>query len=110
MTTAEEIHIEVVYALPTKQVLLQICLPQGATVDMAIRCSGILTQFPEIDLARNKVGIFSKLVKLDETVRDRDRVEIYRPLIAGNCANRPERRIASSTVAAGASKTSSNTC
>ena len=82
MTTAEEIHIEVVYALPTKQVMLQICLPQGATVDMAIRCSGILTQFPEIDLAINKVGIFSKFAKLDETLRDKDRIEIYRALIA----------------------------
>ena len=42
----------------------------------------MLDAFPEIDLAKNKVGIFSKLVKLDETVRDKDRVEIYRPLIA----------------------------
>jgi hypothetical protein len=42
----------------------------------------VLDAFPEIDLAQNKVGIFSKLVKLDEKVRDRDRVEIYRPLIA----------------------------
>ena len=48
----------------------------------AIRASGVLDAFPEIDLAKNKVGIFSKLVKLDETVRDKDRVEIYRPLIA----------------------------
>jgi putative ubiquitin-RnfH superfamily antitoxin RatB of RatAB toxin-antitoxin module len=51
-------------------------------VEDAIRASGVLEAFPEIDLARNKVGIFSKLVKLDEKVRDRDRVEIYRPLIA----------------------------
>lgn len=75
-------NVEVVYALPARQVLLRVCLVEGATVEDAIRASGVLEAFPEIDLARNKVGIFSKLVKLDEKVRDRDRVEIYRPLIA----------------------------
>ncbi|MDP1646557.1 MAG: RnfH family protein [Thiobacillus sp.] len=81
MNTAN-INVEVVYALPTQQPLLQVRLAEGATVEDAIRASGVLDAFPEIDLARNKVGIFSKLVKLDEKVRDRDRVEIYRPLIA----------------------------
>jgi len=51
-------------------------LAEGATVDDAIRASGVLEAFPDIDLAKNKVGIFSKLVKLDEAVRDKDRVEI----------------------------------
>lgn len=76
------LNVEVVYALPTQQPLLKIQLAEGATVEDAIRASGVLDTFPEIDLTRNKVGIFSKLVKLDEPVRDRDRVEIYRPLIA----------------------------
>ncbi len=80
--SASPIRIEVVYALPDKQPLLKIDLAEGASVEDAIRASGMLDAFPEIDLARNKVGIFSKLVKLDEKVRDRDRVEIYRPLIA----------------------------
>ncbi|MFO7543354.1 MAG: RnfH family protein [Thiobacillus sp.] len=80
--SAAEIHVEVVYALPGQQPLLQVRLAEGATVDEAIRASGILEAFPEIDLATNKVGIFSKLVKLGESVRDKDRVEIYRPLIA----------------------------
>jgi putative ubiquitin-RnfH superfamily antitoxin RatB of RatAB toxin-antitoxin module len=75
-------NVEVVYALPARQALLRVRLAEGATVEDAIRASGVLEAFPEIDLARNKVGIFSKLVKLDEKVRDRDRVEIYRPLIA----------------------------
>ena len=79
---AAGIHVEVVYALPTQQLLLRVQLADGASVEDAIRASGVLETFPEIDLARNKVGIFSKLVKLDEKVRDRDRVEIYRPLIA----------------------------
>jgi hypothetical protein len=61
---------------------LRVQLAEGATVKDAIRASGVLDEFPEIDLASNKVGIFSKLVKLDEAVRDKDRVEIYRPLIA----------------------------
>jgi putative ubiquitin-RnfH superfamily antitoxin RatB of RatAB toxin-antitoxin module len=82
MTPAADIHVEVVYALPDQQPILSVTLPDGATVEEAIRRSGVLESFPSIDLAVNKVGIFSKLVKLDEKVRDRDRVEIYRPLIA----------------------------
>ena len=82
MTSASEIHVEVVYALPDQQPILSVTLPDGATVEEAIRRSGVLETFPTIDLSVNKVGIFSKLVKLDEKVRDRDRVEIYRPLIA----------------------------
>jgi putative ubiquitin-RnfH superfamily antitoxin RatB of RatAB toxin-antitoxin module len=76
------IHVEVIYALAEAQPLLRVQLAEGATVDDAIRASGVLEAFPDIDLAKNKVGIFSKLVKLDEPVRDKDRVEIYRPLIA----------------------------
>jgi hypothetical protein len=79
---SQTVSVEVVYALPQQQTLLTVTLPEGATVEDAIRQSGILEKFPEIDLARNKVGIYSKLVKLDEKVRDKDRVEIYRPLIA----------------------------
>jgi putative ubiquitin-RnfH superfamily antitoxin RatB of RatAB toxin-antitoxin module len=76
------IHVEVIYALPETQPLLRVQLAEGATVNDAIRASGVLDAFPDIDLSKNKVGIFSKLVKLDERVRDKDRVEIYRPLIA----------------------------
>lgn len=82
MNRAATLTVEVVYALPAQQTLLRVELAEGATVEDAIRASGVLEACPEIDLAQNKVGIFSKLVKLDETVRDRDRVEIYRPLIA----------------------------
>ena len=81
MSTAT-INVEVMYALPAQQPLLRVRLAEGATVEDAIRQSGVLDAFPEIDLAKNKVGIFSKLVKLDEKLRDKDRVEIYRPLIA----------------------------
>lgn len=78
----ETILVEVAYARRDQQVLIPVRLPPGATVEEAIRRSGVLERFPEIDLARNKVGIWSKLTKLDTPVRDRDRVEIYRPLIA----------------------------
>jgi len=79
---ADEIQVEVAYALPERQVLLPLKLPAGATVEEAIQRSGLLERFPEIDLAQTKVGIFSKLTKLDAVLRDKDRIEIYRPLIA----------------------------
>jgi hypothetical protein len=56
-------------------------MPDGATIQDAIARSGILKQFPEIDLEKNKVGIFSKLSKLDAALNDGDRIEIYRPII-----------------------------
>jgi uncharacterized protein len=79
---SDMMEIEVVYALPHEQVLLKIKLPQGATVAEAIKASGIVERHPEIDLAQNKLGIYGKLTKADAVLRDRDRVEIYRPLIA----------------------------
>lgn len=79
---ADEIGVEVAYARPEEQVIIPLRVPASATVEEAIRRSGVLERFPEIDLATNKVGIFSKITKLDATVRDQDRVEIYRALIA----------------------------
>jgi len=76
------INVEVAYALPEKQVLLSVQVKEGATVQQAIEASGLLTQFPDIDLSKNKVGIFGKLAKLAATLREKDRVEVYRPLIA----------------------------
>lgn len=77
-----EIRVEVAYARPDQQVILPLKVADGTTIEQAIRASGILEKFPEIDLATNKVGIFSKLSKLDVALRDKDRVEIYRALIA----------------------------
>jgi putative ubiquitin-RnfH superfamily antitoxin RatB of RatAB toxin-antitoxin module len=54
----------------------------GSTVREAIECSGLLPQFPEIDLSTQAVGIFGRIVKLDTRVNDGDRVEIYRPITA----------------------------
>lgn len=82
MSNQEHILVEVAYALPDRQKLLVVKLAAGSTAEDAIRRSGILHEFPEIDLAKNKVGIFAKACKLDTLLRDQDRVEIYRPLIA----------------------------
>lgn len=79
---ADEIQVEVAYALPAQQVILPVKAEAGITVEDAIKRSGILERFPEIQLAQAKVGIFSKLTKMDTVLRDKDRVEIYRPLIA----------------------------
>ncbi|ENM5740562.1 RnfH family protein [Vibrio mimicus] len=79
---SEMIQVEVVYALPHEQRVLKLVVEQSATVEEIIRTSGILQMYPEIDLTVNKVGIFSRNVKLDAKVRDKDRIEIYRPLLA----------------------------
>lgn len=80
---ADTINVEVVYALPERQELIRLRLPQGATVHQAIDSSGLLQKYPGLDPGKaNKVGVFAKLAKLDTVLRDRDRVEIYRPLIA----------------------------
>lgn len=77
-----KIVVEVAYALPQKQYLQRVTLEEGATVEQAILASGILALRDDIDLAKNKVGIYSRPVKLQDVVQDGDRVEIYRPLIA----------------------------
>lgn len=82
MENAELIEVEVAYARPDTQVIIPVKVHTDATVEEAIRHSGILEAFPEIDLDRNKVGVFGKLAKLGATLRPGDRVEIYRPLIA----------------------------
>lgn len=79
---SESISVEVVYAQRDKQERVPLKLPAGSTAQQAIEASGLLQKFADIDLAKNKVGIYARLVKLDQALRDRDRVEIYRPLIA----------------------------
>lgn len=70
------------YALPEKQYLQRVTTDEGATVEQAIIASGLLALRDDIDLAKNKLGIYSRPVKLHDEVHDGDRVEIYRPLIA----------------------------
>ncbi len=75
--------IEVCYALADRQELVTLDLPEGSTALQAVEVSGLLQKYPEIEPGGlNKLGVFAKLVKADAVLRDRDRVEIYRPLIA----------------------------
>lgn len=82
MSTTESIKIEVVYAQAERQEVVPLTLPAGAIVLQAVEASGLPMKYPEIDLAKGKFGIYSKLARPDVVLRDRDRVEIYRPLIA----------------------------
>ncbi len=72
--------IAIAYAQPTRQAWLEVDVPEGATLREAIERSGVLKQFPEIDLATQKVGVFSKITPVDSVLNEGDRVEIYRGL------------------------------
>ena len=74
------IAIEVAYATPEQQAIVALNMPKDATVAQAITASGLLNQFPEIDGADIKAGIFGSVCKLDQPLKPGDRVEIYRPL------------------------------
>lgn len=76
------LRVEVVYALPDQQVMTLLEMEEGASVREAIESSGILRQFPEIELVQGRVGIFGKPVDPNSLLRDGDRVEIYRSLEA----------------------------
>lgn len=89
--TARMLRIEVVYALRDRQTLLTIVVEEGTTVILAVERSGILQRYPEIDLARAVLGVFGKVVMPATPLRDGDRVEIYRPLIANPKQTRRER-------------------
>lgn len=85
------IRVEVAYARPDQQVIIPVELPTGATLEQAVIESRLLEQFPDLDLQTAKVGVFGKLGKLSNPVRNGDRVEIYRPLIADPKAVRQQR-------------------
>ena len=79
---SERITVEVAYATAERQSLLTLAVAAPCTIEQAIIASGILQQFSEIDLSVQKVGVWSRPVKLQEEVQPGDRIEIYRPLIA----------------------------
>lgn len=79
---SKTIPVEIAYATPAQQIILKLQVEEGVTAEQCILASGIQQKFPEIDLAQNKIGIFGKLVKPSTLLREKDRVEIYRPLIA----------------------------
>ena len=77
-----QINIEIAYALPDRYYLKSSQVDEGTIIQTAILQSGILQQFTEIDLRENKVGIYSRPAKLTDQLKDGDRIEIYRPLLA----------------------------
>ena len=79
---AEALRVQVCYATPARDILLELEVEQGTTIEQAIVRSGILAQVPGIDLSVQPVGIYSKKKALDTVLREHDRIEIYRPLVA----------------------------
>jgi hypothetical protein len=95
------IRVEVAYALPERQLVLPVEVPSGTTALEAVRLSGIEEQFPGIDLAISRLGVFGKLCKPDRILAPGDRVEIYRPLKADPKARRRERAAEGGTIGRG---------
>lgn len=91
MADAGKILVEVAYAKENEQVIIPLNVDAGTTLEQAVQLSGILEQFPEIDLTQNKAGIFGKIAKADTELREKDRVEIYRSLIADPKESRRKR-------------------
>jgi len=75
-------NVGVAYADKFKQIWLKLDVPEGSTVKDAIEKSGLLKQFPDIDLEKQKIGLFGKLTRLDALLEEGTRVEIYRAITA----------------------------
>ncbi len=75
------LNVSVIYATPDRQVEIPVKVEANCNVAVAIRRSGLLNEFPELDLADLSIGIFSRVVKLDDALSDGDRIEIYRGLL-----------------------------
>ncbi|MCR4347368.1 MAG: RnfH family protein [Sulfuricaulis sp.] len=82
MKQGDNWRVEVAYATPLRQEVVELPVDPGTTIEQAIRASGMLERFPEIDLSQHRVGIFGELADLHDPVHDDDRIEIYRPLLA----------------------------
>ena len=95
-----DFRVEVVYALPQRQTLIALTVDEGTTVAQAIRRSGLLEQHPDLDPKTAQVGVWGRAVELDHRLRDRDRVEIHRPITADAKEVRRERVQATRTTAA----------
>jgi hypothetical protein len=80
MRDDDTLAVEVIYALPLTQDCVTLALPAGCRVREAIEGSGLLQRHPSIDLESCRLGVWGRRAKLDDALRDGDRVEIYRPL------------------------------
>lgn len=79
---AEHITVQVCYAAPMHEYFRELSVAAGTTIEQAIGLSGVLADIPGIDLAVQPVGLYGKKRPLDTVLRDRDRIEIYRALVA----------------------------
>lgn len=75
------VNVELAYAKPEQQLTVTLAIEDGATVEAAIKASGLLERFPEIASSELNVGIFGVACTLDQSVKEGDRIEIYRPLL-----------------------------
>ena len=82
MAEPAELQIYVTYAKAQEEFIRPLRVAPGTTVGQAIELSGVLASYPEINLVTQPVGIYGKKKTLDTALRDRDRIEIYRPLVA----------------------------
>ena len=76
------ITVEVVYASRSQQIINEVQLARGASIEDGIVLSGIMDKCHDIDLSANKVGIYGAIKPLTEMLNDGDRIEIYRPVTA----------------------------
>lgn len=81
MATDKKFFVEVAYATPAAQKIISLEIEPGLTIETVIDRSGIVEFFPEIDLMKQKVGVFGEIKKLTDIVQAKDRIEIYRPLV-----------------------------
>jgi putative ubiquitin-RnfH superfamily antitoxin RatB of RatAB toxin-antitoxin module len=79
---ASELQVYVLYATPGREFIHPMRVALGTTIGQAIEGSGVLASCPEINLVTQAVGIYGKKKTLDTVLRERDRIEIYRPLLA----------------------------
>jgi len=76
----EPLSVEVVFALPDRQELVSLQVPNGATVGEAIEQSALQAVFPEWNLGECAVGVWGQPAERSQILEQGDRVEIYRPL------------------------------
>jgi len=88
---ADQLHVQVCYATAVHETLRDLRVEQGTTIEQAIAQSGLLDQVPGIDLATQPVGLFGKKRPPDTVLREHDRIEVYRPLVADPKESRRKR-------------------
>ncbi len=79
---AESINIEVAWGHPGKQILLALAVERGTTLLEAIELSGIREQVPQLEIDTARLGVFSRKKPPEYVLKEGDRIEIYRPLLA----------------------------